>query len=64
MFKARASGADCILLIAAVLPNADMSYLIKVARNLGLQCLIEVGGWDVRRGGAISWGGVGWEGQG
>ncbi|PSC67663.1 indole-3-glycerol phosphate chloroplastic-like [Micractinium conductrix] len=42
VFKARASGADAILLIAAVLPNSDMSYLIKAARSVGLQCLIEV----------------------
>jgi hypothetical protein len=43
VFKARASGADAILLIAAVLPNSDMNYLIKSARSVGLQCLIEVG---------------------
>lgn len=42
MYKARAFGADAILLIAAVLPNSDMGYLIKVAQNLGLACLIEV----------------------
>lgn len=42
VFKARASGADAILLIAAVLPNSDMNYLIKSARSVGLQCLIEV----------------------
>lgn len=42
VFKARASGADAILLIAAVLPNSDMNYLIKAARSVGLQCLIEV----------------------
>lgn len=42
VFKARASGADAILLIAAVLPNKDMNYLIKAARSVGLQCLIEV----------------------
>jgi indole-3-glycerol phosphate synthase len=42
VFKARASGADAILLIAAVLPNSDMEYLIKSARSVGLQCLIEV----------------------
>lgn len=42
VYKARASGADAILLIAAVLPNSDMAYLIKVAQSLGLQCLIEV----------------------
>ncbi|EFN54105.1 hypothetical protein CHLNCDRAFT_25164 [Chlorella variabilis] len=42
VFKARASGADAVLLIAAVLPNSDMNYLIKAARSVGLQCLIEV----------------------
>jgi indole-3-glycerol phosphate synthase len=42
VFKARASGADAILLIAAVLPNSDMEYLIKSARSVGMQCLIEV----------------------
>jgi indole-3-glycerol phosphate synthase len=42
VFKARASGADAILLITAVLPNSDMEYLIKTARSVGLQCLIEV----------------------
>jgi len=42
VFKARASGADAILLIAAVLPNSDLEYLIKSARSVGLQCLIEV----------------------
>jgi len=42
IFKARASGADAILLIAAVLPNTDLKYLMKCAHSLGLQCLIEV----------------------
>lgn len=42
VYKARASGADAILLIAAVLPSSDLSYLLKVARGVGLQCLIEV----------------------
>ncbi|KAG2498511.1 hypothetical protein HYH03_003762 [Edaphochlamys debaryana] len=42
VFKARASGADAILLIAAVLPNADLAYFMKAASSLGMQCLIEV----------------------
>jgi len=42
LMTARAYGADAVLLIAAVLPNNDMNYLIKAARALGLQCLIEV----------------------
>ena len=42
LFKARAYGADAVLLIAAVLPNKDLEYLVAAARKLGLQCLIEV----------------------
>ena len=37
------SGADAILLIAAVLPNQDLAYFMKAAGALGMQCLIEVG---------------------
>lgn len=39
---ARAKGADAVLLITAVLKSADLSYLAKAARSLGLQTLIEV----------------------
>lgn len=42
MHRALYSGADCILLIAAILPNSDLEYMIKVANTIGLQCLIEV----------------------
>lgn len=42
LFKARAYGADAVLLIAAVLPNNDLEYLIASARKMKLQCLIEV----------------------
>lgn len=42
ILKARASGADCILLIAAVLPNADLKLLLATARRAGVQALIEV----------------------
>lgn len=42
LFLARSKGADAVLLIAAVLPNSDLGYLMKVAKSLGLQCLIEV----------------------
>jgi indole-3-glycerol phosphate synthase len=30
LLKARAYGADCVLLIAAILPNRDLEALIKV----------------------------------
>jgi indole-3-glycerol phosphate synthase len=42
IFKARVSGADAILLIAAVLPNQDLAYFMKAAKKLGMCCLIEV----------------------
>eukprot|EP00854_Cymbomonas_tetramitiformis_P008296 gene8296-9854_t len=42
IFMARSRGADAILLIAAVLPNQDLKYFMKIAHNLGMQCLIEV----------------------
>ena len=42
IYLARKYGADAILLIAAVLPNQDLSYLIKIAHSVGMKCLIEV----------------------
>ena len=42
LFQARAAGADAALLIAAVLSDQDIQYLRKVARQLGLDCLVEV----------------------
>lgn len=42
ILRARASGADCVLLIASVLPNADIKLLLATARRAGLQALIEV----------------------
>jgi indole-3-glycerol phosphate synthase len=42
LHQARAAGADAALLIAAILTDSDLSYLHKVARNLGLQVLVEV----------------------
>jgi indole-3-glycerol phosphate synthase len=40
--QARAAGADCILLIAAMLSKPDMAALYAAARELGLQVLVEV----------------------
>ena len=42
LFRARVAGADAVLLIAAVLPNSDLSYMLKTMAKLGLQALIEV----------------------
>jgi indole-3-glycerol phosphate synthase len=42
LYQARAAGADAALLIAAILTDVDMSYLLKVARSLGLAVLVEV----------------------
>ncbi|KAK4402490.1 Indole-3-glycerol phosphate synthase, chloroplastic [Sesamum angolense] len=35
-------GADAILLIAAVLPDLDIKYMIKICKLLGLAALVEV----------------------
>jgi indole-3-glycerol phosphate synthase len=42
LYQARAAGADAALLIAAILSDSDLAYLLKVARGLGLAALIEV----------------------
>ncbi|WIV98604.1 indole-3-glycerol phosphate synthase TrpC [Kinneretia aquatilis] len=42
VFEARAMGADCILLIAACLDDAQMADLEAVAQSLGLAVLVEV----------------------
>ncbi|MBM5813674.1 MAG: indole-3-glycerol phosphate synthase TrpC [Cyanobacteria bacterium M_DeepCast_100m_m1_067] len=42
LYQARAAGADAALLIAAILTNQDMGYLLKVAKALGLAVLVEV----------------------
>ena len=42
LYQARAAGADAALLIAAILTDQDMRYLLKAARSLQLQVLVEV----------------------
>ena len=42
VYEARALGADCILLIAACLEDAQLSALNTLARSLGMDALIEV----------------------
>jgi indole-3-glycerol phosphate synthase len=42
LFQARAAGADAALLIAAILSDTDLAYLLKAARGLGLAPLVEV----------------------
>jgi indole-3-glycerol phosphate synthase len=42
LYQARAAGADAALLIAAILSDQDLAYLLKVARSLGLTALVEV----------------------
>ena len=42
VYKARVSGADAILLIAAILTDADLIYLKKIAEQLKMDVLVEV----------------------
>jgi indole-3-glycerol phosphate synthase len=42
VFQARAYGADCLLLIAAILSPTNMEYLLDLSRDLGMDCLVEV----------------------
>ena len=42
LYQARAAGADAALLIAAILSDQDLTYLLKAARSLGLAVLVEV----------------------
>jgi indole-3-glycerol phosphate synthase len=49
LHQARAAGADCILLIAAMLKEADLCALYAAACELGLQALVEVHNGDELR---------------
>lgn len=42
IFLARLCGADAVLLIAAILPDKDLQYFLKIAASLGMAALIEV----------------------
>ncbi|KAL6863811.1 hypothetical protein ACP4OV_016714 [Aristida adscensionis] len=42
IYYARSKGADAILLIAAVLPDIDIKYMLGVCKNLGMTALLEV----------------------
>lgn len=42
VYEARAAGADCILLIVAMLDDRELSQLHSLARELGMAALIEV----------------------
>ncbi|MEL7082901.1 MAG: indole-3-glycerol phosphate synthase TrpC [Cyanobacteria bacterium P01_A01_bin.3] len=42
IFWARSLGADAVLLIAKILTNADLTYFLKILRQLGMTALIEV----------------------
>jgi len=42
VYKARISGADAILLIAAILKDSDLIYLKKIADQLNMDVLVEV----------------------
>ncbi|MCM1983042.1 indole-3-glycerol phosphate synthase TrpC [Lyngbya confervoides] len=42
IYKARAHGADAVLLIAAVLSNQDLAYFMKIIKALGMTALVEV----------------------
>ena len=42
MYLARVHGADAVLLIAAILPDKDLQYFLKIVQTLGMTALIEV----------------------
>ncbi len=42
IYEARLAGADCILLIAAVLDDCQLREFLAIAHELGMDCLMEV----------------------
>jgi len=42
VYEARALGADCVLLIAALLGRAQLLHMLQLSRSLGMACLVEV----------------------
>lgn len=42
IYYARSKGADAVLLIAAVLPDLDIKYMLRVCMSLGMTALVEV----------------------
>jgi indole-3-glycerol phosphate synthase len=42
LLEARAAGADCVLLIAEILPGEELPRLLREAQDLGLQALVEL----------------------
>jgi indole-3-glycerol phosphate synthase len=49
LYQARAAGADCVLLIAAMLKEVELCVLYREARGAGLQALVEVHNEDELR---------------
>ncbi len=42
LYLARRHGADAVLLIAAILPDKDLGYFLKIIQSLGMTALVEV----------------------
>jgi indole-3-glycerol phosphate synthase len=42
IYESRAAGADCILLITAILDDKQLQEYLAIATELGLDCLVEV----------------------
>lgn len=41
VYEARAHGADCVLLIAALLSPSDLAHMVQIGRQLGMASLVE-----------------------